>query len=113
MPFLVLDGLTVKATEFARLPDERGGGGLKRTVNGQLRGRSDWVKRGWTGVAYAADAAELTALLAKLNPDNSIAASGDALGESVTVRATVRGEIPYTRSAGAWYFVVPLSLREV
>jgi hypothetical protein len=112
--FLNLGSLTgLKATEFRRLPDERGGGGLRRTLNVDLRGRSDWTRRAWAGTVYAADGAEVAAILAAANPDNDVNISGTAIGSTVIVRAQVTGDIPYIRSGNTWYFVVPLTVREV
>lgn len=112
MPFLVLGALTAKATEFRRLADERGGGGLRRTVNGQLRGRSDWVKRGWAGSLLAVDAADLANVLAAANPDTAVLVSGDAIGASVTGRVQVTGDVAYVRERDGWHFVVPVTIRE-
>jgi hypothetical protein len=112
MAVLVIDGLTVKATEFRALPDERGGGGNRRTINGDLRGRSDWVRRAWAGTVYAADATELAAVKLACDPDAEVAVSGDAIGSSVTVRAAITGDTPYVRTKDGWYHLVPVSLRE-
>lgn len=113
MPALVIGGVTMKATEFKRLPNERGGGGLRRTLNGDLRGRSDWSKRAWAGSVYAADTTELNAVLAVADPDADVNVSGDAIGATVLSRVAVSGDIPYIRSAGTWYHIIPLSVREV
>lgn len=113
MPALVIGALTVKATEFSRLPDERSGGGLRRTLNGDLRGRSDWMKRAWAGKVYAADTAELAAVLAVANPDADINVSGDAIGATVSSRVVVSGDISFIRSRDTWFHEIPLSIREV
>lgn len=112
MPFLTLGDLTVKATEFRRLPDETGGGGLRRTLGGGLRGRSDWTKRAWAGTLYAADTAEVDAIRARANPDTDISVGGDAVGVAVTARVAITGDVPYIRSAGTWYYMVPVTVRE-
>lgn len=115
MSALVIGGVTAKAADFARLPDERGGGGLVRTLSGQLRGRSDWTKRGWSGTLLAEDDTELAALLAVLDPDANVTISGDLIGASVSVRAEVTGDTSYARSVsgGVAYYLVPVALREV
>lgn len=112
MPALVIGGVTVKATDFRRLPNETGGGGLRRTVNGQLRGRSDWTKRAWAGSLLALDATELANIQAQADPDVSETVSGDAIGSSVTCRVEL-GDVEYIRDRATWYFSVACTLREV
>lgn len=111
MPALVIDALEVKAN-LARLPDESDG---RQT------------KLAWSGSVYAADDAAYSALKAKtsagplrrtanfqlrgLGADVSV--SGDAIGAAITARVMITGEAPYIRSGGTWYFVVPVSIRQV
>jgi hypothetical protein len=113
MAALIIGGVTVKVANFRRLPAERGGGGLRRTVNGQLRGRSDWVKRAWAADLIALTSSELTTMLAQMDPDVSETVSGDEIGSSVTARVEV-GEIEHVRVGGAvGYYAAPVTIREV
>lgn len=115
MAFLNLGPVEVKATTFRRLPDERGGGGLRRSVNGHLRGVSDWVKRGYAGDLLALDDTELAAVLAQANPDLEVTVTGDALPgvASLTARVEVSGDIRYERTGAGWFYHVPVTIREV
>lgn len=113
MAALKFGTLTVQVLEMNRLPDERGGGGLRRTLNGQLRARTDWVKRAWVGSLRCADATELAAVLAKANPDADVAVSGTVVGASATARVSVAGDTQYVRTATGWFYRVPVSIREV
>lgn len=114
MPALQIGTLEVKATDFRILPEERGGGGLRRTVNGQLRGRSDWVKRSWSATLYAEDETELAAIQLRADPDADISVSGDLMGVTVSCRVTISGEVAAVRDGtGAVYYTVPIALREV
>lgn len=113
MAELIIGGVTVKVAEFRRLPDERGGGGLRRTVNGELRGRSDWVKRAWAADLLALNTTELTTMLAQMDPDVSETVSGDRIGSSITARIEV-GETVHVRTGTTLaYFTVPVTIREV
>jgi hypothetical protein len=112
MAALIIGGLTVKPTTFTRLPDERGGGGFQRTVNGELRGRSDWTKRAWAGALLAEDDTELAAIQAQADPDVSETVSGDLIGSSVTCRVLL-GDIETIRDRTSWYYSVAFTLREV
>jgi hypothetical protein len=112
MATLIIGGVTARVTGFQELPSERGGGGLRRTVNGQLRGRSDWVKRAWAGTLLARDSAELAALKAQMDPDVDETISGDAVGSSVTVRVQL-GEIDYQKTGSGIVYRMGVTLREV
>jgi hypothetical protein len=112
VPALTLGAYTAKATRFTRLPDERGGGPLQRTVNGQLRGRATWVKRAWSAELVLVDDADLAAVLAVLNTDASFTAAGDLIGSSTSVRVE-RGPVETVRELGGWYYTMAVTLREV
>lgn len=111
MAFLVISGVTVKVAEFGRLADERGGGGNRRTINGELRGRSDWVKRQYAATLVALDDAERDAVLAVIDPDNAVVVSGDLL-PTVTANVEISGDIPTVRTGDDWYFTIPVTIRE-
>lgn len=113
MPALTIGSVNVKAVTFARLPDERGGGGMRRTLNGDLRGRSDWTRRAWTADLYVADGTELGTLLNAFDPDEDVNVSGDAIGSTVSARVAITGEIVYTPDRAGWYYAVPITIREV
>jgi hypothetical protein len=113
MPALTLGGVTVKATDLRRLSDERGGGGLRRTVNGDLRGRSDWVRRGWSATLLAENAGEYAAILGAANPDVDTTLGGDMIGTAASVRAHVSGDVQYVRDGLGWYWLIPITAREV
>lgn len=112
MAALLIDAVEVKAAELRRLPDEKGGGGLRRTVNGDLRGRADWTKLAWAGTLYAEDAAELAAILAAADGETDRTVTGDAIPGTVTAKVSVTGDTPYVRSGATWYFMVPISVRQ-
>jgi hypothetical protein len=116
---LLIAGVQVAVIAFAREPEERGGGGLRRTLNGQLRGRTDWAKRAWSADLVAADAAALAVLLDLTNPDIERAVSGYLLenstwGATVNCRIT-RGDVVTIRARASAdrYYTLPVTIREV
>lgn len=111
MPFLVIGGVTVLATEFERLPDAVSTP-KRRTVSGQLRGEPDWVKREWTATAYLADDAAANLLRAEADPDAPASCSGDALGGAVMAFVEVTAD-RYVRDRDTYYRLLTLSIREV
>lgn len=111
MAFLTIATVDVKVGAFARLTDERGGGGPRRTINGELRGRSDWVKESWGGTLIALDDTERDAVLAVIDPDAAVSVSGDAIGSSISAVVEITGEIAYVRTGADWYYEIPVSVR--
>lgn len=115
MATVVLGSLEVRVAldGLRRLPDERGGGGLRRTVNGQLRGRSDWVKGGWSCVLLAIGDAELAAVRAAANPDVSVQVSGSAFPAPFWARVEITGDIEHVRTGPGVMYRIPTTIREV
>lgn len=109
------DAFKVERSSFRQLPDRRGGGGLRPTVNGQLRGRSDWVKRGWGATLLALDAAELADIQAMADPDVDRTLAGDLFPSSAVCRVQITGEIAYIPIENGTDFVwsVPITALEV
>lgn len=112
MPALVIGGITAKPMTWARLPDEKGGAGKRRTVNGHLRGTPTWVKRAWAADLVAVDDIELADLLAVIDTDANIAISGDLPGATYTC-GIERSEVETVRELGGWFYTIPITLRQV
>jgi hypothetical protein len=112
MPALTFGAVDVKAVRFTRLPDERGAGGLLRTVNGQLRGRANWVKRTWSAELVLVNDSDRNAVLAVLDTDAPFNVSGDLVGSTISCRVE-RGNVETVRELGGWYYTLAVTLREV
>lgn len=112
MPYLQLGTTPIRLEGFRELPPVRGGAGLRRTINGQLRGVADWTKREFEGRAVARNQTEYTALRAAANPDVQIQMTGDYL-DTLTVRVEIAGPIEHDRTGGGVVYRVPVMMREV
>jgi hypothetical protein len=111
MSFATLGSVPLRVTTFRRVQDERGGG-MHRTLSGQLRGRAAWSARGWELVAYAMTDAEADAIRAAAVPDVPTLFAGDVLPAAVSVSATVTGD-EYERHRDTWHRRLTITLREV
>lgn len=104
-------GITVKFTEFRRLPDEQAGG-ARRTVSGVLRGDTLWTKKAWEGVAYAVNATEADTLRAAVGPNTAVSVAGD-LFHGVTYSAIVQiTDDVHVRLPSGFYELLSLSIRQ-
>lgn len=107
-------GITIKALEFRRLPDEQGGG-PRRTVSGALRGDVLWTKKAWAGIVYAANPTESDTLRAAVGPNTAVTVAGD-LFHGVSYSAIVEiGEATAQRIPNAptsLYELLDVSIRQ-
>lgn len=114
MPFLTIGAqVDLSVARFRRLPSERGGGGLRRTIGGQLRGDERWSARNWEAEIIAENDAQAEALYALSDVNANVTVSGDAIGSSVAARIEESGEeYEMVDDAGAYHRVVTLRIRE-
>lgn len=114
MPFLTIGtqaGLQV--VRFRRLKSERGGGGLRRAIGGQLRGDVQWSARNWQADILCTTDAQADALYAYADTAADVAVSGDATGGAVTARVEEDGdEYEMMDNSGTWHRVISLLIRE-
>lgn len=112
MPALVIGGVTVKAANFRRLPDETNG---------------SWTKSAWAADLIALTSTERDNILAQVSagplvrtvngqlrgPGTDETVSGDEIGSSVTARIQ-RGDLSHARvGTTVGYYTIPVTIRQV
>jgi hypothetical protein len=113
MSFLTIDGVQLKVSDFRRLPDEKGGGSLRRTLSGKLRGGPSWVARGWAAEVIALTDAEAASIYEKANGTTPRPCSGGLLPETVTAIVNITGDrYTFQPRNNNWDRVLSLNLRE-
>lgn len=112
MAFLTIAGVDYKVSGFRRLPDERGGGGLRRSVNGSLRAGVNWTARNWEAEVVCQSDAEANALYAAADIQSDVLLLGTGTG-SVTTRLEITDdEYQILSDSGNYWRMIPLRIRE-
>ena len=112
MAFLTVASVDYKVADFRRLPDERGGGGLRRTVNGHLRADVTWTARQWEAEVVCTTDLEASGVYSAADIQTDVLLSGTGTG-AVTVRAeVVADEYRILGDSGDYWRVLTLRLRE-
>lgn len=111
MPFIVVAGITLSATDMTEQESELIGDET-RSDSGKLRSAITAEKRRWSLTLLEMDEADLATLRAALALGTHVTASGDALGGSYTVRGYLR-DMPYIRDLASFLRGARLELVEV
>lgn len=112
MSFLVIGGVTMRARDFKRSPNEHRSK-PRRVLSGQLRGASGWTKRAWTAEVVATSDAAADQVWGTCDGYSDRVCSGDALPAPITAKVEVTGDSYQRTGPGARVRVLSLTLREV
>lgn len=115
LPVLEVGGYKVEVMDFARSPDQIGGPGLRRAVNGTLRKGEDWRKKVWSGTAYCEDDAAAEAFRAACAEGGQVPVLGTAIdptGAPLTCRVEISAD-DFVRVRATWYRVLSFTIYQV